>query len=178
MKAQINLLASDNISYSTPFAQASRWALTAGRWIIIFTELIVIAAFLTRFKLDRDIADINDQITQKAAVVDAYSQTEKDFRQVQNRLSLLNDAIGEQVDYTQVLDLIENTISNEITLNTIRINENQIILTGISETETSLKNMKNQLNASTILENVELIRVDLEQTKDNHIQFEINAELI
>ena len=55
-----------------------------GRHIVLLTELVVIAAFLSRFKLDRDYADLGDKITgKKKRSLTAMANTESNFRLTQ-----------------------------------------------------------------------------------------------
>lgn len=65
------------------------WALTTGRFIIILTETIALAAFVYRFTLDRQIIDLHDKIKQKQAIVDYYKDNETQYRQLQAKLNTL-----------------------------------------------------------------------------------------
>jgi hypothetical protein len=67
-KQEINLLPREEFE-KKPIGKFLTWALSIGRYIIIFTELIVILAFLSRFKLDRDLSDLNQSIREKQAVI-------------------------------------------------------------------------------------------------------------
>ena len=60
-KKDINLLPREEFEQKT-VGRFLIWALTVGRWIVIVTELIVITAFLSRFKLDRDLANLYEKI--------------------------------------------------------------------------------------------------------------------
>ena len=70
-----------------------KWSLTAGRYIIILTELVVIMAFMSRFKLDHDLSDLNDAILGKQALLEASSNTEKVLRLTQARLNLADQKL-------------------------------------------------------------------------------------
>jgi hypothetical protein len=76
-----------------------RWVTTVGRFIIVFTELIVISAFLSRFWLDRKNSDLSDIIRQQKAILESTSDFEKDYLSLQTRLKLIK-----QVDKPQYLD--------------------------------------------------------------------------
>ena len=66
-----------------------KWALTVGRFIVVFTELIVILAFLSRFKFDRDLTDLNEAVSQKKAIVEAAADFEQDFLFLQKQLETI-----------------------------------------------------------------------------------------
>ena len=53
----------------TSFGKFLKWLLNVGRWIVIVTELIVIIAFVSRFKLDRDLTNLNEKVKQKQAII-------------------------------------------------------------------------------------------------------------
>jgi len=63
------------------------WAITGGRFIVILTETIALAAFLYRFSLDRQIVDLHDQISQKQKIVAAFATDEVLYRNLQDRLN-------------------------------------------------------------------------------------------
>jgi len=67
-KSQIELLPREEWE-ETSFGKFLKWLLTVGRYIVIFTELVVILAFLSRFKLDRDLTDLYKQIENKQAII-------------------------------------------------------------------------------------------------------------
>jgi hypothetical protein len=53
----VNLLPQDPF-FETVFGRFLKWALSIGRYIVIFTELIVILSFASRFTLDRMVTDL------------------------------------------------------------------------------------------------------------------------
>ena len=64
----VNLLTQDDFS-SSPIGKVFLWALSVGRYIVVITELIVILSFLSRFKLDRDLTDVNEAIEKQKAII-------------------------------------------------------------------------------------------------------------
>lgn len=82
---EINLVRKRGTSIDT-FLQ---WALTTGRLIIIITETVALAAFAMRFSLDSQIIDLHDKIKQEKAIVDALQHNEATYRNVQDRLTLI-----------------------------------------------------------------------------------------
>jgi hypothetical protein len=50
-KKTINFLPEDELEKS-PIGRFLKWALKAGRYIIVLTELIVVVVFISRFRLD------------------------------------------------------------------------------------------------------------------------------
>lgn len=63
------------------------WALSAGRVIIILTEIVALSAFLYRFVLDRQLIDLHTKIKQEQAIIAFSKASENKYRNLQDRLS-------------------------------------------------------------------------------------------
>ncbi|MBU4397602.1 hypothetical protein KKC08_05560 [Patescibacteria group bacterium] len=77
-KREISLLPKDQDNNSST-AKLIRWITTVGRVVIIFTELIVIAAFVSRFWLDRKNSDLSESIRQQKAILESTALFEVDY---------------------------------------------------------------------------------------------------
>ena len=176
MKSAINLLSHDDFS-STSLGKLSDWALSIGRWIVIVTELIVIAAFLVRFRLDRDIANLTEDLNQKNAVVNAYAQIEENFRQTQTRLQTISQAVNIQTDHQSILNEIGRSIPNDITLTQLAVEDTQLMIKALALTESGMAGMQQQLQFSPLFSNVSLTRVDIDNGFETGILFEIKAQI-
>jgi Tfp pilus assembly protein PilN len=84
--ASVNLLEKDEFNES-PIGRLVNWATTNGRYIIIATEIVVLLAFISRFSLDRKLTDLNEEIEQKSAIIQANTQFENDFNKLQSQLN-------------------------------------------------------------------------------------------
>lgn len=92
----INLKPQDEFEKSV-VGKILKWSLTTGKSIVILTEFVVILAFLSRFKLDRDLNDLNEEIIQKQFIVESYEDTEAKIVDIQDKMSLVA-----QIDTTTV----------------------------------------------------------------------------
>jgi Tfp pilus assembly protein PilN len=127
----INLLTQDEFSQSA-FGKVMLWALSIGRYVVVFTELIVILSFLSRFKLDRDLTDLNEAISRQKAIILSYGNLENDFLYAQSQLELVRQA---QAAFTpnQILDMLSQTTPPDVKLNQL-----QLTNTGIHLSATAL----------------------------------------
>src|SRR3989344_9329514 len=66
------------------------WTLSAGRLIIILTEILALSAFLYRFSLDRNLIDLNDKIKNEEIILNYLKKNEENFRSIQDRLSTID----------------------------------------------------------------------------------------
>jgi type IV pilus assembly PilN-like protein len=89
-KKQISLLPdshrSDNLT-----SRIVNWVTTIGRVVIIFTELFVVIAFLSRFWLDRQNSDLSEKVRQQRAILTSTAEFEKEFTSFQKRLKIIGD---------------------------------------------------------------------------------------
>jgi len=84
-KKEISLLPSEE-NLNSPLAKITKWATSTGRVVIIFVELIVILAFLSRFSLDRRNADLSETLRQQKAILASTKDFENDYLSLQKRL--------------------------------------------------------------------------------------------
>jgi len=173
-KKAINLLPREEFE-KKPLGRFLTWALTAGRYIVIFTELIVLIAFLSRFKLDRDLSDLYDQIQQKQAQITAYSDFEKDFRFFQERLEIIKTLQGEQPLIEGIINTVTQTIPDDVSLNNFSFSENEVKIAGIALSETGLKSFVASLSGSKQLTNISLTNITKEA--GGWIKFIITAKV-
>lgn len=91
------------------------WITTTGRFVIVFTELIVIMAFISRFTLDRKNADLSEIIRQQEAILKSTQNFEKDFLSLQQKLKTIKTFYTSQPNYDKkIATLIESTPSDLI----------------------------------------------------------------
>jgi hypothetical protein len=84
---RINLLPKDPF-LSTPLGRFLTWSLHVGRYLVIFTELVVITSFGSRFVIDRQVTDLNVQLREKQTIIQSYGSLEQDVRTVQKKLEV------------------------------------------------------------------------------------------
>ena len=67
LKLKINLLSKKDLEEKA-LGRFLKWSLSFGRYIIVGTEIIVLIAFFSRFKLDRQLTDLHEAINQKGVL--------------------------------------------------------------------------------------------------------------
>jgi len=109
VKKEISLLP-DEANVNTTGARVIRWISTVGRYVIVFTELIVIGAFLSRFWLDRKNSDLSDVIRQQKAILGSTQQFEDDYNLLQKKLNSIRTYYTQQPEFqTKISTLVEST---------------------------------------------------------------------
>lgn len=67
-----------------------KWMISYGRFIVIFVEIIVVAAFLTRFKLDADLDNLKREIQKELPYVESFATDEALIKQTQQKIALID----------------------------------------------------------------------------------------
>ncbi len=141
---EINLLPTDEIE-KAPLGKFLKWALTYGRYIVVITELIVLLAFLSRFKLDRDITDLSEEIMRKKNIIVNAEPFENKVRQLQNRLEKISLAVDATNHPDRMFSYLTTILPQETVLDSVTISGSQAILTGKTPSETGLSTLVSNL---------------------------------
>jgi len=86
VEIKINLIPKDPF-FKGALGRTIQWALSVGRYIVIFTEMLVILSFVARFTLDRQRTDINRVIEQKKSLILSYGDLETNFLNLQRKIN-------------------------------------------------------------------------------------------
>lgn len=109
VKREISLLPEEN----NPRSLSNRivtWLTTVGRFVIVFVELIVVLAFLSRFFLDRKNADLSETIRQQKAILMSTKEFEEEYNQLQQRLKYIKDFYENEPQYLpKITSLVQST---------------------------------------------------------------------
>lgn len=111
-----------------------RWAMTTFRYIVIVTELVVMAAFLSRFWLDAKNSDLNDELKIKTAQILAQKDFEKDFRDLQNRLKIFQEISKDTASET-LLNNVVKRMPTSVSLQSISYQPESIQVKGLATSE-------------------------------------------
>lgn len=173
-RREINLLAKRGFEYSL-LGKVLSWALSAGRVIVIITELVVIAAFLSRFWLDRTLTDLNEQNAALKNQVEAFSSFETEFRQAQERLTLYKNLTGSQTKYSETVKEFASLLPVEIALTGISLSPEGVEIKGKSLSESGLAGFINSLGKAKTIKDVKLTDLSLETKEQQLISFSLSA---
>lgn len=172
---QINFLPRDPF-YETPIGKVSLWALRVGRYIIIFTEIVVIISFVSRFKLDRDLTDLNSSIAQKTTVVQSFEDTEKQMRLIQKKseestkLLALNDNLA-------AFNLLVAKIPSDIRLTRIGYTPDALQINGIAQNSTGFAVFLSSLQRESTFKEISIDEIASGNKRDPGVAFALRLKL-
>jgi len=155
-----------------------KWALTVGRYIIIVTELIVVLAFLFRFKLDRDLTDLNESIAGKQAEVKASTEFENNFRLLQKKLQVIKELRQSQLDTDAIFNELAAILPLDVKVTDLSVAMGTATFKATSLSEAGLSTFIKNIKASPVFSNLVLSQVTSDVEKGVGIQFELSSSLI
>ena len=159
------------------FGKLLFWALHVGRYVVVFTELIVIGAFLFRFGLDKRLTDLNFGINQKKSAVEAYGDLESRWRRLQTQLKTVTTVQAESVNTGQVLDAVSQITPLDTSYNTININPEMVVLEGQTLSNVGLATLLAQAQNQPMFKEVTLETVSSAVDQSGLIAFRLTLSL-
>lgn len=151
-----------------------RWLLSSGRYIFIFVEGLVLIAFLSRFKLDGDLAEKKDTIEQLVPYIQSLKQYEIAARDLQLKLSSINSLVSQQPDYSQILKTVASKTPTGVKISSLNltkdISKSKVQINAQAQNNNDLVTFVSALKQALNFSDVNLISISLEQ---NIISFSI-----
>ncbi len=147
---QINLIQKDDFENS-PLGKFLHWSITVGRWIVVFTDFIVILAFFSRFYFDTKLANLHDSIKQGQAIIEATADFEKTFLSLQKKIDQVKLILGDKFNSDDRVEFINGILPADVSLTAFTLTSNGLNLTGSALSESGISQfMKNLLSAKQI----------------------------
>lgn len=170
----INLIGDEEMEH-TPVGRIVTWAVTYGRYIMIGTEIVVLLAFISRFSLDRKLTDLNDEISQKQAIIDANLEFETAFRVLQDKVTKISTLLTVPPTPTNALTTMQELLPADVHLESLDISRDRVIGTVIANTTAGFSQMVANLQAASIFSQVEI--GDVKRTPTQGIQYTFTGTL-
>jgi len=175
-KQVFNLLPKDELEKST-FGQFLKWALSIGRYIVMSVELLVILAFLFRFKLDQDKAALTEEIKRQQTVIGSFTELEKNVRYTQKRLELVKKIKQEPFNPSQILEDLAKLTPIDVTLSELAIKNDSLIIKGYGLSNVGLDTFLSGLKSSKKFSQINLQSVSSKGRKDPTLNFELTIKV-
>jgi len=155
----INLLPRDEFD-SSLLGRTLKWILTTFRIMVIAVELLVIIGFFSRFYLDMRNSDLNDEIEQKQAHIQAYSTLEEDFKLTQTKLRIFSQYTDESLYSSSALTRITSRIPENIQIISFTKSPAGTTLKAASLSEQSIAQMIANLKQEPDFKNISITQIE------------------
>ncbi len=171
----INLLPFEDIE-KTPFGKFLKWALSIGRYIIVVTELLVLLAFLSRFKLDRDLSDLSEEIARQKNIITSQQTFETKVRKLQAQLAAAKIILADTQDMNKALDIVAADLPAETQMEVLQVKGNTLVLQGSVVSESGMATLLNALQKDPKISNISLSKIE-KSTENGTINFVLTAKI-
>lgn len=172
----INLVPQDPF-FETFLGRTLRWAVKVGRYIVMFTELVVILSFATRFSLDRQITDLNDAIRQKESVALSYGELEAEVRASQTKIEQYQQ-LDQQTNLVDAFPALSQITPSDIKMSELNIKPTSVVLAGTTLSQNSLNLLINNIQLSPNFFSVAVDRIETSSDKNAGLFFRISAATV
>lgn len=143
------------------------WLLSSGRYIFAVVNALVLIAFVTRFKLDADLAAKNEAITEQIPYIESLKPYELLIRETQLKLSTIDNAKRNALDLQLLLKKIADQIPTGTTINGINIDNKigsaTIHISGQTPFSSDITNLIAGLKGDSAFSEINLSNINLEQ---------------
>ena len=167
---KVNLLPKEELE-TKPFGRFLKWAFFYGRYIIVTVELIVFLVFFSRFIYDRELADINDKIEQKQAIIASAQEFEDRFRTIQEHISYIETLDEDRRVYLEILDTLERTTPVQVSFNTVSFTEKSLTLDGFAVSNESFAQLLAQLKTVDTFTSISLDSLTEDEENEDILEF-------
>lgn len=103
------------------YVRVTKWLLSTGRYIIVFVELLVLIAFISRFKFDADLESTKEAINQQIPFIESQKLDEVLIRKTKLQLSVIKDFKLNSSDFPTILKKIADQTPSGITVTNISL---------------------------------------------------------
>ena len=169
----INLLPQEEFDASI-LGRMLKWAMGSFRIIVIVTEMIVMAAFLSRFWLDAQNSDLDGSIKIASAQISAQSTFEKEFRGIQKKLNIFKQITTVPTESGK-LDFIASKIPQDLVLTSIIAQDESTILKGVAGSELGVAQFISNLKSDPSVKKVSLDSIGSSDQSQTSVTFMINV---
>lgn len=135
--------------------------------------MVVIVAFLMRFKLDEDMRNLNEQINGQVAFLQAQTGQENEFRKLQNKLSLTDQMWKKKIVPTNDFAYLEARLLPDLVVKTRAASPIAIGLTATTLSDRSMGQLMATISADGRWKSLDV--TELVGNKANGIKFTISA---
>lgn len=153
-----------------------RWLLSTGHYIFVVVNGLVLIAFISRFKLDADLASRKEAIEEQIPYIESLAPYEILIRETQLKLETNDNVKRNSPDWPVILKKIAELIPLRITITDIKMERSaansSIHINGQTESNNDLSSFITGLKSDKTFSEVTLVSVGLEQ---GIIKFSLDA---
>lgn len=134
------------------------------RYILVITQFVVICVFFYRFRVDQEIVDLKDGLTQKKEIINATTQLLNEVRIIDTKLNVAASILNEQDTLSGLFSYFITTLPSDFQINKITMRDDSISFEGYTQNVESIKQFEENVKAEGRFQEVKPESV--ERTRD------------
>lgn len=168
MKYKINLFpepernAVDKITY---------FALHYLRYILVITQLVAIIVFFFRFKVDQDIVDLKEKLTQQRSILTSANSMLDQVKEIDTKTKNIREIIEVQNNFQNQYFYLYSKINPDLNVSILSIDSQGVKITGSSSNVDSIKKMYESIKTENKFKIINLENID---KKDGSYDFNLS----
>jgi hypothetical protein len=171
-KLHINLLHPQGLPESI-IVRFVRWLIAYGRYIVVVVEIVVLLAFLARFKLDSDLNKVKQDVATQIPVIQSLGGDESIINYTQLQFETIGSVYNSTPSWKLVLDKISSLLPTSVQISNINLDNSagklSIKLLGRTSSHTDIAILLNGLkkvdnkSGAVNFKDVALVSVNFDQ---------------
>lgn len=171
--SSINLIPKNSFEYSN-LGKTLKWSLSSGRVLVVFTEFVVLLAFASRFYYDKRVNDIAEEIDQKQALIQSYSEIEAQARAIIAKQKIVDKYIAYNLGLDGKFTAAKRFTPLDTTYDSISIRQGKMDLSGVTGSEMSLMTIVSGLSKMEGVKEISIGSIEYDQ-RSSLLSFKIAA---
>ena len=169
----INLIPQDPF-FDTVLGRTLSWCMGAGRYIVIFTEIVVILSFAARFTLDRTVTDLNESLLKQLTLIEGMREDELAFKLAQSQVTEVKTSL-ESSNIIDVFGALNKVVPPDILLKRMSISQKSVSLEADAQSQNALITFINNLQLSNQFNSVRVGKIETSEDNPAGLTFTVMA---
>lgn len=140
-QGDINFVTHDEPKTATLVDQIFTWTIAKGRTVVVLTAVVVMLIFIVRQKISNDLNRAIEEIGPNKAIVENNLDQEREYRQIQERVTLIGTIINSQTNWKGRLSWFDTKIPTSVEKQSVKFDKETISFTGRSPSSDGFRNL-------------------------------------
>lgn len=140
----------------TAIDKITYFALHYLRYILVITQFVTICVFFYRFKIDQEIVDLKDTLTQKKAIVETTQNLLTNVKELDFKINNIKTISNEQTQLLSVYSYLFKHLPQDVILTSLSIEGSSIQFQGRTANITAVQEMYENLQEEKVFNSVTL----------------------
>lgn len=143
------------------------------RYILVITQFVAICVFFFRFKVDQEIVDLKDTLSQKSSIVESTSLLMGRIEEIDKKMKTIESVLADQETFKDRYTYVITKLPPEIRIESLSISDEGIDIQGVSEQADSIKVFYDDLEKGNRFGVTNLSAIE---KKDNVFSFKLRLD--